>query len=114
MTEIPMRTPNLTPARVLVVTPFLAVYPPEHELAGHVMERGRKCRCGAWFPQHVLNAAWLESASPGQRNGYKELCEKMKNGLFAFPKQCGKCARETIRSAAHPPQTASQHARQSA
>jgi len=82
--------------------PFRATYPPGHEFAGILVERGRECGCGRWFPQFVVNRTWLDALSKSQRESFLESCEVRRKAADVshyvawHPQKCHRCARRQL------------------
>jgi hypothetical protein len=91
---------------------FLAVYKPGHEWEGLPVERGRRCDCGRWFSQQVVNKVFLEEMSEGRRISFLKSCELVdysKGQAAWFPKYCPSCERRQI-AIVHANERATAHA----
>lgn len=82
--------------------PFRATYPAGHEIAGVVIERGRECGCGRWFPQFVVSREWLEAIGKSQRESFLQSCEVVRRSADSpkfiawHPQRCHRCTRRQL------------------
>lgn len=82
--------------------PFRATYPAGHEWHGIIIERGRECGCGRWFPQHVVSKAWLSALTKSQREAFIESCEVVRKAddlaryIAWHPQRCHRCSRRML------------------